>query len=56
MGFEDLRSFVRALEEQGQLKRIEAEVDPELEITQIADRMSKLPSPEGKFGAPQYIG
>ena len=53
MGFEDLRSFVRALEEQGQLKRVQAEVDPELEITQIADRMSKSPSPEGMSGAPQ---
>ena len=53
MGFEDLRSFVRALEEQGQLKRVEAEVDPELEITQIADRMSKSPSLEGMSGAPQ---
>jgi len=53
LGFEDLRSFVRALEEQGQLKRVATEVDPELEITQIADRVSKSPSPEGLSGAPK---
>ena len=52
MAYSDLRSFVEALEQAGQLKRISVEVDPELEVTEIADRMSKSPSPEGMAGAP----
>ncbi len=43
--FDDLPSFVKALEQRGQLKRIKVTVDPELEITQIADRMCKSPAP-----------
>lgn len=53
MPYSDLRSFVEALDKAGQLKRIRAEVDPELEITEIADRVSKSPSPEGLRGAPR---
>ena len=49
----DLQSFVQALETQGQLKRIGVEVDPELEISEIADRMNKSPCPEGPAGAPK---
>jgi len=45
MAFEDLREFVAALEKQGQLKRIRAEVSAELEITEIADRVSKRNGP-----------
>ncbi len=41
MAFEDLREFIRALERSGQLKRVRAEVDPELEISEITDRVSK---------------
>jgi 4-hydroxy-3-polyprenylbenzoate decarboxylase len=52
MAFTDLRSFVAALEARGQLRRVRVAVDPELEITEIADRMSKSPSPEGLRGAP----
>jgi 4-hydroxy-3-polyprenylbenzoate decarboxylase len=44
MPFADLRSFIEELERQGQLKRITTEVDPVLEITEIADRVSKLPA------------
>jgi 4-hydroxy-3-polyprenylbenzoate decarboxylase len=40
----DLQSFVNDLEQRGQLVRISAEVDPILEITEIADRVSKSPS------------
>ena len=50
--YSDLRLFVEALESAGQLKRVGLEVDPELEITEIADRMSKAPAPEGAAGAP----
>ncbi len=45
MAFDDLQSFVVALERKGQLKRIAAQVDPVLEITEIADRMSKAAAP-----------
>jgi 4-hydroxy-3-polyprenylbenzoate decarboxylase len=42
MAFTDLREFIRALEERGWLKRIQKEVDCELEITEITDRVSKM--------------
>ena len=45
MAFEDLREFIRALEKAGQLKRINVEVDPELEISEITDRVSKQNGP-----------
>lgn len=41
MAFKDLREFIKALEAKGLLKRIKAEVDPYLEITEITDRVSK---------------
>ena len=37
----DLQSFVAELEQRGWLKRISAEVDPILEITEITDRVTK---------------
>ncbi|HUJ11953.1 MAG TPA: menaquinone biosynthesis decarboxylase [Verrucomicrobiae bacterium] len=43
MAYDSLRSFVEKLEAAGELKRISAEVDPVLEITEIADREMKLP-------------
>lgn len=42
MAYADLREFIRALDKAGELRRIRAEVDPELEITEITDRVSKL--------------
>lgn len=42
MAFNDLREFISALEERGWLKRIKKEVDCDLEITEITDRVSKL--------------
>ena len=41
MAYKDLREFMADLEQRGLLKRIRAEVDPELEITEITDRISK---------------
>lgn len=41
MAFQDLRQFINALEARGWLKRIAQEVSCELEITEIADRVSK---------------
>ena len=45
MPYEDLREFIRALEKAGELKRISVEVDPILEISEIADRVSKSGGP-----------
>ncbi|MGQ9651622.1 MAG: UbiD family decarboxylase [Phycisphaerae bacterium] len=52
MAFNDLQSFVADLQRLDQLRRVKAEVDPILEITEIADRVMKSPSPEGPAGAP----
>lgn len=45
MTYKGLRDFIQILEEQGELKRIRAEVDPVLEITEITDRVSKAHGP-----------
>ncbi|MBN1587730.1 MAG: menaquinone biosynthesis decarboxylase [Candidatus Omnitrophica bacterium] len=39
MIFHDFQSFLRHLEEQGELKRVKAQVDPEYEITEIYHRV-----------------
>lgn len=45
MAFADLREFINALEKQKELKRIRVEVDAELEISEITDRISKQVGP-----------
>ncbi|HHW60424.1 MAG TPA: menaquinone biosynthesis decarboxylase [Syntrophomonadaceae bacterium] len=45
MAYKDLREFIYRLEQEGELKRIKAEVDPVLEITEITDRVSKAYGP-----------
>jgi len=45
MPYSDLREFVRALEQAGELKRIPFEVDSYLEITEFADRSVKTGGP-----------
>ncbi len=45
MSFPDLQTFLAELEQRGQLRRIRAEVDAELEITEIADRVMKAGGP-----------
>ena len=42
MAYDDLRDWIKALENAGELKRIREEVSPELEITEITDRVSKI--------------
>jgi 4-hydroxy-3-polyprenylbenzoate decarboxylase len=42
LAYEDLRDWIRTLEKHGELKRIREEVSPELEITEITDRVSKI--------------
>src|SRR2546423_9081022 len=41
----DLRAWIALLERDGELVRISAEVDPELEITEINDRVVKAGGP-----------
>jgi 4-hydroxy-3-polyprenylbenzoate decarboxylase len=38
MKYRDLRDFIDILEQQGELRRVSQEVDPYLEMTEIADR------------------
>ena len=45
MSFKDLREFIEQLEAAGELKRIDAPVNAELEITEITDRMVKSGGP-----------
>jgi 4-hydroxy-3-polyprenylbenzoate decarboxylase len=42
LAYEDLRDWIKTLEKHGELKRIREEVSPELEITEITDRVSKM--------------
>src|SRR5437660_1185253 len=48
--YNDLRDWIAALDSAGELKRIRTEVDPILEITEIADRVSK--GAAKKYGRP----
>lgn len=45
MAFKDIQAFMKKIEDKGQLKRITAEVDADLEITEITDRISKKVGP-----------
>ena len=60
MAYDDLRDWIKTLEKSGELRRIREEVSPELEITEITDRVSKIGArgkgsgssqPAGKFAA-----
>ncbi len=53
MAYRDLRDFLRTLEKEGELKRISAEVDPILEITEITDRCVKAGGPALLFEHPK---
>jgi 4-hydroxy-3-polyprenylbenzoate decarboxylase len=41
LAYDDLRDWIKALDRAGELKRVRIEADPILEITEIADRVSK---------------
>ncbi|HTU02544.1 MAG TPA: hypothetical protein VMG58_12035, partial [Candidatus Sulfotelmatobacter sp.] len=53
MAYADLREFIAALERAGELRRIRAEVDPVLEVTEITDRVSKRGGPALLFERPR---
>jgi len=52
--FDDLRQWIAALDRAGELKRIQTEVDPILEITEITDRVSKMHMQKKEEGAPPF--
>ena len=51
----DLRQWIALLEREGELKRISAEADPDLEITEIVDRFVKSGGSAPPFENPQGI-
>ena len=53
MAYSDLREFIEVLEKNGELKRVSAEVDPILEITEVADRAVKSGGPALLFEKPK---
>ena len=53
MSFKDLREFIDLLEQAGELKRVKAEVDPYLEITEISDRTLRAGGPALLFENPK---
>jgi 4-hydroxy-3-polyprenylbenzoate decarboxylase len=55
LAYDDLRSWIAALDRAGELKKIRTEVDPILEITEIADRVSKGWDARGHAGGPALL-
>ena len=53
MRYRDLRDFIHLLEQRGELKRITAEVDPNLEMTEICDRTLRAGGPALLFENPK---
>ncbi|HRB29532.1 MAG TPA: 4-hydroxy-3-polyprenylbenzoate decarboxylase [Nitrosomonas sp.] len=53
MQYKDLRDFIAQLESTGELKRIQTEVDPVLEMTEICDRLLKAQGPAVLFEHPK---
>ena len=53
MIYRDLRDFVAQLEQRGELRRISVEVDPHLEMTEIADRVLRAGGPALLFENPR---
>jgi 4-hydroxy-3-polyprenylbenzoate decarboxylase len=52
LAYNDLRDWIKQLERIGELKRITVEVDPILEMAEIADRTAKLGRGSSKAGGP----
>ncbi|MBT1063948.1 4-hydroxy-3-polyprenylbenzoate decarboxylase [Bowmanella sp. Y26] len=53
MKYKDLRDFIEQLEKAGELKRISMEIDPVLEMTEIADRTLRAGGPAILFENPK---
>ena len=55
MPFDDLRQWIAALDRAGELKRVQTEADPILEIAEITDRVSKSRDAKGTRGGPALL-
>ena len=53
MKYRDLRDFIALLEQRGDLRRITAEVDPNLEMTELCDRVLRSGGPALLFEHPK---
>ncbi|MCO7226541.1 4-hydroxy-3-polyprenylbenzoate decarboxylase [Pleionea sp. CnH1-48] len=53
MKYRDLRDFIALLEQRGELKRISQSIDPNLEMTEIADRTLRAGGPALLFENPK---
>jgi len=53
LAYRDLREFIARLEKEGELRRISAEVDPVLEITEVAQRVLRAGGPALLFEHPK---
>jgi 4-hydroxy-3-polyprenylbenzoate decarboxylase len=53
MAYRDLRDFLSQLEARGELKRVRAEVDPRLEMTEVCDRVLRAGGPALLFEKPR---
>jgi len=55
VAYRDLREWIKALDKAGELKRIRAEVDPSLEMAEIADRAAKMGRGTPRAGGPALL-
>ena len=55
LAYDDLRDWIKRLDKAGELKRVSVEVDPILEMAEIADRTSKLGKGTAKAGGPALL-
>ncbi|WP_419803974.1 UbiD family decarboxylase [Terriglobus sp.] len=55
MAYRDLREWIKALDKAGELKRVSAEVDPILEMAEIADRAAKSGKGTPTAGGPALL-
>jgi len=53
MQYRDLRDFLSQIEQRGELKRVDIEIDPRLEMTEICDRLLKQAGPAVLFEHPK---
>jgi len=53
VAYKDLREFIKRLEAVGELKRISAEIDPVLEVTEITQRVTRGGGPALLFENPK---
>jgi 4-hydroxy-3-polyprenylbenzoate decarboxylase len=53
MNYRDLREFLSRLDDAGELRRVRAEVDPKLEMTEVCDRVLRAGGPALLFEKPK---